>query len=197
MAVLRAAGFASEEPDDLQQWVVDRHSVAAALVTLRAPQDCETLGKLRTVRPDCVLVALLQDSGVAGYLEALRAGASAAVPWEAEPELIVKVLRVALEGYSLLPLPVTRALMTATMTATTTATMMATGPSSREVPALTSQDLKRLQLLAEGGTVVDLARQVGYSEREMFRLLHDLYHRMGVDNRSEALVRAAQWGLLQ
>ena len=189
MAVLRAAGFAPEEPDDLQQWAVDGPSVAGALVTLGAPQDCETLSKLRTVRPDCVLVALLQDSEVTAYLEALRAGASAAVPWGAEPELIVKVLRVALEGYSLLPLPVTRALMTATMTAT--------GPLSREVPDLTSQDLKRLQLLAEGGTVVDLARQVGYSEREMFRLLHDLYHRMGVDNRSEALVKAARWGLLQ
>ncbi|HEY8200324.1 MAG TPA: hypothetical protein VII47_03125 [Actinomycetota bacterium] len=189
MTVLRAAGFASEEAHDPQQLVVDKHNVAAALVTLSAPQDCETLRRLRTVRPDCVLVALLQDSGVAAYLEALRAGASAAVPWEAEPELIVKVLRVALEGYSLLPLVVTRALMTATTTAT--------GPPSREVPALTSQDVKRLQLLAEGATVVDLARQVGYSEREMFRLLHDLYHRMGVDNRSEALVKAAQWGLLQ
>jgi DNA-binding NarL/FixJ family response regulator len=193
VTVLRAAGFASEEADDLQQWVADRHDVAAALVTLSAPQDCETLRSLRAVRPDCVLVALLQDSGVTAYLEALRAGASAAVPWEAEPELIVKVLRVALEGYSLLPLPVTRALVTATMAAA----MTATGPSFREVPALTNQDLKRLQLLAEGGTVVDLARQVGYSEREMFRLLHDLYHRMGVDNRSEALVKAAQWGLLQ
>jgi DNA-binding NarL/FixJ family response regulator len=189
VAALRAAGFASEEPDDLQQWVVDKDTKAAALITLSAPQDCETLSKLRTVRPDCVLVALLQDSGVPAYLEALRAGASAAVPWQAQPELIVKVLRVALEGYSLLPLPVTRALMTASMTAT--------GPSSREVPALTGQDLERLKLLAEGGTVVDLARQVGYSEREMFRLLHDLYHRMGVENRSEALVKAAQWGLLQ
>jgi two-component system, NarL family, response regulator DesR len=185
VAVLSAAGFPSEEPDDLQQWVVDRQNLAGALVTLSTPEDREALSKLRTVRPDCVLVALLQDSGPTGYLEALRAGASAAVPWEAEPELIVKVLRVALEGYSLLPLPVTEALMTASP------------PASREVPPMTSQDVKRLQLLADGVTVVELARQVGYSEREMFRLLHDLYHRMGVDNRSEALVKAAQWGLLQ
>lgn len=184
MAVLRAAGFASEEPDDLQQWVVDEQNVAGVLVTLGGPEDCETLAKLRAISPDCALVALLPDSCPKSYLEALQAGAWAAVPLEAEPELIVKVLRGALEGYSLLPLCVTRVLMTATP------------PSLRTGPALTSQDVKRLQLLAGGGTVVDLARDVGYSEREMFRLLHDLYRRMGVENRSEALVRAAQWGLL-
>ena len=188
--MLQAAGFASEEAQDLQPWVADGHNLAAALITLSGPQDCETLRRLRTVHPDCALVALLRSSEVTAYLEALRAGASAAVPWEAEPELIVKVLQVALEGYSLLPLPVTRALMSATRAT------MATRPS-QVVTALTSQDVERLQLLAEGATVVDLARQVGYSEREMFRLLHNLYRRMGVDNRSEALVKAAQWGLLQ
>jgi hypothetical protein len=35
---------------------------------------------------------------------------------------------------------------------------------------------------------------VGYSEREMFRLLRQLYDRMGVRNRTEALLKAAQCG---
>jgi DNA-binding NarL/FixJ family response regulator len=185
VAVLRAAGFVSEEPDDLQQWVIDGQGRAGALVTVARPEDCEILTKLRALRPDCVLVALLQDSGPTGYLEALRAGAWAAVPLEAKPGRIVKVLRAALEGDSLLPVCVTRALTTV-------------GSScSRKAPTLTGQDMKRLQLLADGVTVVDLARDAGYSEREMFRLLNSLYRRMGVENRSEALVKAAQWGLLQ
>jgi DNA-binding CsgD family transcriptional regulator len=51
-------------------------------------------------------------------------------------------------------------------------------------------------MMANGQTVGELARAVGYSEREMFRLLRSLYERMGVRNRTEALLKAAQSGLL-
>ncbi|MDQ3641282.1 MAG: hypothetical protein M3450_07420 [Actinomycetota bacterium] len=54
-----------------------------------------------------------------------------------------------------------------------------------------------LQTLARGATVARLAGEVGYSEREMFRILSNLYQRMGVVSRTEALVQAAQWGLLE
>jgi len=40
-----------------------------------------------------------------------------------------------------------------------------------------------------------LAEQVGYSEREMFRLLGELYRRLGAANRSEALDKAARLGV--
>lgn len=54
-----------------------------------------------------------------------------------------------------------------------------------------------LQALAHGSTVHELAQEVGYSERELFRILADLYRRMGVSNRSEAIVQVAMWGFLE
>jgi DNA-binding NarL/FixJ family response regulator len=47
-----------------------------------------------------------------------------------------------------------------------------------------------------GGTVQDLAGQAGYSERALYRLLHALYSRMGVSNRTEAILQASRRGLL-
>ena len=50
------------------------------------------------------------------------------------------------------------------------------------------EELTWLRILAQGGTVHDLARQVGYSERALYRLLHALYGRMGVSSRTEAIL---------
>jgi DNA-binding CsgD family transcriptional regulator len=57
-------------------------------------------------------------------------------------------------------------------------------------------DLERLRLLARGVHVSEMARRQGYSERAMFRLLGELFRRMRVRNRHEAVVLAARWGLL-
>lgn len=59
----------------------------------------------------------------------------------------------------------------------------------REVPppGLTNQETRWLVQLRDGATVATLAKQAGYSERSMHRHLHDLYTRIGVSGRSEAL----------
>ncbi|MEA2589098.1 MAG: hypothetical protein QOH66_2025, partial [Actinomycetota bacterium] len=41
-----------------------------------------------------------------------------------------------------------------------------------------------------------LAEKVGYSERALYRLLHALYGRLGVSNRTEAILQASRRGLL-
>jgi DNA-binding NarL/FixJ family response regulator len=61
---------------------------------------------------------------------------------------------------------------------------------------LTPEDRSWLRELAAGATIVDLALQAGYSERAMYRLLRGLYDRMGVGDRTGALLAASRWGLL-
>jgi DNA-binding NarL/FixJ family response regulator len=54
--------------------------------------------------------------------------------------------------------------------------------------------IRWLGQLASGVTVAQLADQVGYSERAMFRLLKDLYRDIGVHSRVEALMLARDKG---
>ena len=61
---------------------------------------------------------------------------------------------------------------------------------------LSARDVAWLRALADGVTVASLARASGYSQREMYRLLSALYARLGVDSRTEALLRADRAGLL-
>jgi DNA-binding NarL/FixJ family response regulator len=53
-----------------------------------------------------------------------------------------------------------------------------------------------LRQLAAGTTVANLAQQVGYSERAMFRMLQALYRQMGTPNRIEAILLAQSRGWL-
>jgi DNA-binding NarL/FixJ family response regulator len=53
-----------------------------------------------------------------------------------------------------------------------------------------------LQALASGETVAELSLRLGYSEREMYRRLRRLYSRIGATGRTDALLRASRWGLL-
>jgi DNA-binding NarL/FixJ family response regulator len=146
---------------------------------VRAARDWKELRALRGLNPELVLVALLVDPTPEAYAEALRSGAVAAAAWEAVPEAIVKVLAAALEGDSLIPAGVAQALA-------------AKLPAFEDPDWVTHEELGWLRILAQGGTVQDLAGQAGYSERALYRLLHALYSRMGVSNRTEAILQASR-----
>lgn len=128
-----------------------------------------------------VVVALTDDDG-SGLRRALGAGA-VPVPRSAEPEVIVRAVDGALHGDVTLPVTVVRQLV---------------GPIDDDAGRLPlgPEEARWIQRLAAGTTVASLAGDVGYSEREMFRILHRLYERMGARNRTEALVLATKWGLL-
>jgi DNA-binding NarL/FixJ family response regulator len=181
-AALGTAGFAPTEVADPRDWgaTVGRRVL---LWTVRSPKDWKGFKTLRGLNPELVLVALLVDPTPDAYAEALRSGAAAAVAWEAAPEDIVKVLAAALAGGTLIPVGVAQALA-------------AKLPAVEDPDWITHEELRWLSILADGGTVHDLAQRVGYSERALYRLLHALYGRLGVSSRTEAILQASRRGLL-
>jgi DNA-binding NarL/FixJ family response regulator len=181
-AALSTAGFAPTELADPRDWAATTGR-RVLLWTVRLPEDWKGFKALSKLNPELVLVALLVDLTPDAYAEALRSGAVAAVAWEAAPEDIVKVLAAALAGDTLIPAGVAQALA-------------AKLPAIEDREWITHEELGWLCILANGGTVHDLAERVGYSERALYRLLHALYGRLGVSNRTEAILQASRRGLL-
>lgn len=179
LVILSEAGFAPEELEDLDTWLV----AGGRRVVLAPLTEVERLADLCAGNPDVAVVALLEDGSFDSYRTALRRGASGAVPWDATPARVVQVVRAAFDGQSLFPTPIARAL--------------ASNASIGGVPLLGPVETDWLQKLARGATVAELAAEVGCPTREMFRLLRSLYSRMGVANRREALTKAARSGLLE
>lgn len=61
---------------------------------------------------------------------------------------------------------------------------------------LTSEQRRLLKAVASGVAVADLADEFGYSRRSMFRELAKLWKELGVDDRIQAVRKAAAEGLL-
>jgi DNA-binding NarL/FixJ family response regulator len=181
MAILGDAGFDSEAPHDLIAWI-QREERKVILLTLRSPDDWALLTAIRRTRADVTVVAVLDEANDASYVRALMAGAVAAVPRDAAPHALRETFEAALQDRSLLPIKVVRALTAAEQTADQTA------------GAITAREIDWLQQLAHGVTVADLADRAGYSERMMFRLLRNLYNKLQVSNRTEALMLARDRG---
>jgi DNA-binding NarL/FixJ family response regulator len=181
-AALETAGYAVDDIDDIRVEAVVS-GAEAVLFTVRSTSDWQVLRELLKVNPGIKAIALLVDATPDRHAEALRCGAHGAVAWEAPPEQIVAVVTAALDGFALLPSGVAQS-------------MAVTGPPLHDPEWITAEEVEWLKLLAKGATVQQLATKVGYSERALYRLLHGLYGRMRVASRTEAILQASRWGLL-
>ncbi|GAA1314902.1 response regulator transcription factor [Pseudonocardia xinjiangensis] len=180
-AVLEQGGFEVAEPEP-PEFRTSYDQLDAAVVTIHAA-DMHTIRALLAEFPELIVVAVLVSPAIEDFCGALRAGAHGGVQWDSTPDEILAVVRAALAGQSLLPAPIVRAL----------------AESSVERPeggTLREDEIRWLRAIARGTSVVRLARNEGYSQREIFRRLSDLYARMGVRNRHEAIALASRWGLL-
>lgn len=181
MQILREAGYESEAPDDLLAWIRDEQT-KAVIITVRSEADWHLLEALHRSTADVVLVALLDQVSVAASVRALRAGAACVVSRDTSPAALSEAFSAAVRGQSLVPVEVLRAL--------------ALAADEPPVDQPSADERRWLRGLAAGMTVSRLADEAGYSERMMFRLLRDLYTRLGVDNRTEALMKAQRHGWL-
>jgi DNA-binding NarL/FixJ family response regulator len=182
-AALGSAVFDPAVPSDLLAWSRDEQA-RLVFLTLQSAQDWSLLLELQNTATTVTVVAVLTDISTTTWVRAILSGAAAAVPRDAPPETMRRVFEAALEGESLLPFDVVRALASVRE------------PVAGDQERLAPREIEWLRALAEGATVAQLAEQAGYSERAMFRLLRDLYARMRVKTRTEALMRANERGWL-
>jgi DNA-binding NarL/FixJ family response regulator len=178
--VFGARGHPLEEPTNLVAWAA-RKERRVVVMTVE-PEGWDILRRLGQLDDKPVVVAVLEDLSIDACIRALAEGATTIVARNAEPEYLRQVFDEALRGRSLLPAEVVAAL--------------AAKSGLRQDSPLSEREISWLRALSQGGTIAQLADEMGYSERAMYRLLRDLYRRMNVKNRTEAVLRASQSGLI-
>jgi len=62
---------------------------------------------------------------------------------------------------------------------------------------LTDQELEWMRCIVAGDRSIDIAESAGYSERSFYRALSDLWERLGVDDRIEAIALVVDRGWIQ
>jgi DNA-binding NarL/FixJ family response regulator len=182
MVVLAEASYVPEQPDDPLAWAA-KEGPRAVLLAVEASEDLGLMIDLQAEREDLVVVALVRDASPDAFCQALSLGACSAAGWDATGEEVIALLAAGLQDRSIIPTPVARRL----------ARQRSGG---QPAVGLTEMQVEWLSRLASGVTVSALAARAGYSEREMYRLLAATYQVLGTENRSQALVKAARWGVL-
>lgn len=143
----------------------------ALVWSIGARTDLEACRKIITRFEETPVVALVDDPGPETAVETIRAGAVSVVFAREASLHLVPAVRAAATGRSLLAPSFLQWLA-------------GTGAAPWSV---TDDELAWLLRLEQGLTVAELAAEVGYSERSLYRMLKNLNDRLGVSSRSEAL----------
>lgn len=184
---LRSSGWdvVEMEAEAWIDWLRDHDGDVAALDTVEDRAGLERVADAHRVNDNATICVLLTSTTSDTVRSSLAAGASTVISRDSDSPEVVEILEAAHgRGRTVLPTAIAQDL----------AVRAVHTPSS--APPIDPRELAWLRALRGGATVAMLGRETGYSERQMSRLLHDLYARLGVRNREEALIRAALWGLL-
>lgn len=180
--ILSEFGYSLELVSDPGQWL-QRHRDGAILVCIDDRVDLDVVVELTANDPDAVVVTLVDDISVSSVQASLMAGASGSIGKNAGIAELARAFDAAMNHQSILPSGVAR--------------RFAEELRYVEPPSgVDTDEIGWLRQLANGMTVAELGRRVGYSEREMYRRLRRLYFRLGVSDRTSALLKAVRLGWL-
>jgi DNA-binding NarL/FixJ family response regulator len=159
--------------------------VAVVDVQMPPPGGTRAITAIRRIEPTVRVVAMSGQAGADAAVEALRAGAVGFLPKTADPEALVLPLLAVLDGWSVLPEPLLRALLD-----------RAPPSEGQGIAGQLSADERRLwRLIAAGSGTMDIATTLHVSERTTKRLVAQLLRRLRVSTRVEAAALAGRSGL--
>jgi DNA-binding NarL/FixJ family response regulator len=169
--------------ENLEEWT-PRQGGTCIVLGVGGDDDLDLLRAFHDDHSFTPVVAVSDDVSVSTFARLIRSGATTVVG-ETEPSDVLRgVVLTALGG---------RASMSADMTRRLAEFV----PDEDDWSSWVSgHEADWLRAMASGSTVLDLAEDAGYSERAMFRNLKSVYMRIGVKNRTEALIWASRNGLL-
>lgn len=181
-ALLAEQGIDVVEPTDPAVWAAE-HPRPVVLIGARSLEQLRALTLLVASQPGLAVVAVVAEVTEVTARTALVAGASGVISHDAEGAELADALRLAARNVCNLAVPMVRG-------------WAASGEPLEPPVALGRDDLEIMRRLAEGKTVVQIAHDLSFAERSLHRRLAELYKRMGVENRQQAIAAATRWALL-
>ncbi|MCP2343818.1 response regulator [Actinomadura rupiterrae] len=162
--------------------LADRADVV--LMDLRMPGTggVEAIARLRATRPDVRVLVLTTFDSDSDVLPAIEAGATGYLLKDAPREELVRAVRAAHRGESVLSPSVAGRLMASVRR-----------PSDQ---ALSARERQVLELVASGATNRDAARELFVSEATVKTHLLHIYGKLGVRDRASAVAEGYRRGLL-
>jgi DNA-binding NarL/FixJ family response regulator len=176
--------------------VVDEAAPDIVVVDVPSPtaEESDATRRLRKGAPESGFVVLGRDDDDASIVEAAEVGASAHVGSLAEPEELVATIRRVAGGED----PLKDELITRPDLVERIVDGMRESIMGDRVqpPAITPRELDVLVLVAAGKRNREVAESLGVSEQTVKNHLSTIFHKLGVPNRTHAVMYATRQGWL-
>jgi len=190
---LVAAGIEviAEAEDGAQAFqLIEQHRPDVAVLDIQMPHksgiEVARLVRERGLRVGLLLLTAYNDDPI--VLAALEAGVNGYVLKTADIEEIVEAVRAVHEGVSVLDPNIVPKVMR---------TLAAVPRKDPSYEPLSDREQVVLQLVARGLTNKAIGLSLGISDRTVQGHLRNIFEKLGVASRTEAVVKAAQLGLLE
>lgn len=197
-------GVAAALMPDVVVWAPDPAAGADALRALQELQvrrGEEPAGERSAERPAAPsarppLVVLLDRADRHRVARALRAGARAVLPLDADAASVLAATRAAAAGLVTVPWELAAELLVPGMAEVGATSADALPPADGTLAPLTPREREVLALLARGLANKQMAARLGITEHTVKAHVASIYEKLHAGNRAEAVVAAARRGLL-
>ncbi len=165
--------------------VVEDDSVDVVLMDLKLADDMSGIEATRRIKekaPDTKVVVLSMFTDPATVTEAVKAGADGYLSKGTSSREVISAINNVAAGRSVLDPSVTEGVL---------------GRITRDVPAgLTDRELDVLQQLAHGQSTHEVGRAIGISDETVKTHLRQIFRKLGVRDRTQAVAEALRRGLV-
>lgn len=145
--------------------------------------------RLRSRVPDARVIVLTMHAEQDLVDKARSAGAAGYLLKDASGDEVVAAVKRALEGH--------RVISAGLVAAANEPTEEPAAPFDRAAPQLTERELQILQMLADGCSPADVAERLFIAPKTVRNHLTKAYDKLGASSRSQAIVTALQFGLIE
>ncbi|QBD80973.1 response regulator transcription factor [Ktedonosporobacter rubrisoli] len=168
------------------------------LMDVRMPgtDGIEATAQILKQQPDCCILMLTTFDDDAYIKGALRGGARGYLFKDMPAADLAKAIIAAVEGIYQLDAAVIEHLISPPAKPQAVTPSVEPGKEDREAPDLTGRERDILRLIARGATNREVARQLFISEGTVKNHLARLFSRLGLRDRTQAVVFAREHGLL-
>jgi len=188
--------FGASTATELFAWFGD-NAVDVLLVDLGLPDasGLDVIRRCRRMQPACAMMVLTMFGDEANMLSAFEAGAGGYLLKDGtEADLAAHVLSLHAGGSPMSPI-IARQLLVRWQTRAEARPVALAPPQASE--ALSPRESEVLNLLARGFTYTEAAQRMGVFHSTVQTHVRNIYGKLGVHNKTEAVFEARQLGLLR
>jgi len=148
--------------------------------------------QIRKLSPTVSVVVVSAADNDDEIYRAIDAGVSGYVPKHGQPGEMVAAVRHAAAGEAYLPPRIAKRILEGVAAGRTEST-----EAVKREPPLSPREVCVLQLIGEGYRHKEIARALSISERTVGNHVTSIYNKLGIDDRSRAVIHAIKLGLVQ